>query len=234
MVSNNTHCNVCLFLLSILYTCHVAKNLEVWLEHVSVIVGSLALKSANKTLKSHTCIDNLGRKTFEAAVSLAVELHEHEVPYLDDLWMILIYEITTSDACCLFLFLRTRVNMKFRTRTARTCVTHFPEVVVLVAIDDMILWQELFPDRSRLFITRETFLRRTFKDCCVEVLRVNLEHVNDILPSPRDCFLLEVIAKRPVAEHLEHGVVISVMSYLLKVVVLARYTKTLLSIGTAA
>ena len=33
--------------------------------------------------------------------------------------------------------------------------------------------------------------------------------------------LLEVVAKRPVAEHLEHGVVVRIVSHLLQVVVLA-------------
>ena len=42
---------------------------------------------------------------------------------------------------------------------------------------------------------------------------------------------LEVIAERPVSEHLEHSVVVGVVSHLFKVVVLTAYTQTLLRVG---
>ena len=35
------------------------------------------------------------------------------------------------------LLVGTKVNMYLRTRTARTCVTHFPEIIMLIAIYDM-------------------------------------------------------------------------------------------------
>jgi hypothetical protein len=46
-------------------------------------------------------------------------------------------------------------------------------------------------------------------------------------------FLLEVIAEAPVAEHLEHRVVVRVDAHFLQVVVLPRNTQALLRIGDA-
>ena len=41
----------------------------------------------------------------------------------------------------------------------------------------------------------------------------------------------EIIAKRPIAQHFEHSVVIGVVAYLLQIVVLSGYAETLLGIG---
>ena len=60
-----------------------------------------ALQSTNKTLKSHTGIDNVHRQRFERTISLAVELHEHDIPYLNHLWIILVDKFTSRHLCLL-------------------------------------------------------------------------------------------------------------------------------------
>ena len=57
-----------------------------------------------------------------------------------------------------------------------------------------------------------------------------IAHLRQQLPRPLDSLFLEIVAERPVAEHLEHGVMIGVMPHFIEVVVLARYAKTLLRI----
>ena len=64
----------------------------------------------------------------------------------------------------------------------------------------------------------------------VEVLLVDMHHFGEEFPSVGNGFFLEVITERPVAEHLEHGVVICIVSHLFQVVVLAAYTQAFLSI----
>ena len=130
-----------------------------------------------------------------------------------------------------FLLSRTGINMKFGTRSTRACIAHFPEVIVLVTIDDMVFWQELLPDGCSLIVTLQSFLRRTFKDGRIEVGRIDFQDIDDILPRPTDGFLLEIVAKRPVAQHLEHRVVIGVVTYFLQVVVLSAHTQTFLRVG---
>ena len=56
------------------------------------------------------------------------------------------------------------------------------------------------------------------------------QHVHQQLPRPGYSLPLEVVAKAPIAQHLEHGVVVGIMPHLLQVVVLARDPKALLRI----
>ena len=39
----------------------------------------------------------------KTAVSLTIKLHEHDVPNLNNLWMILVYKFLTRHLCLLFL-----------------------------------------------------------------------------------------------------------------------------------
>ena len=91
----------------------------------------------------------------------------------------------------------------------------------------------LLPERGSLVIAAEAFSLRAFKHCGIETFGVKTEDIHKEFPRPVDCFLLEVVAKRPVAEHLEHGVVICVEAHLLKVVVFSADTQTLLAVGDA-
>ena len=111
---------------------------------------------------------------------------------------------------------------------AGTGIAHLPEIIVLVTVQDMILGQELLPDGSCLVVTLQTLLLAAFKDSGVEVLGVQLEYIYQILPCPADGLFLEIVTERPVTQHLEHGVVIGIMTYLLQVIVLTAYTQALL------
>ena len=111
---------------------------------------------------------------------------------------------------------------------AGTCVAHLPEVVVLVSVQDMILGQELLPDGSGFIVALQTLLLAALEYGGVEVLGIQFENVDQILPCPADGLFLEVVTELPVAQHLEHGVVVGVVSYLLQVIVLTAYAKALL------
>ena len=204
--------------------------LDDWLEDICIIVRVLVLQHANQALEAHTGIDDVHREWFERTVSLAVVLHEHDVPDLDHLWVVLVYQLT---AWHLSLLLRsTRVNMDLRARTARTRIAHLPEVVVLVAVDDVVGRYVLCPVTCSLVVALQTFLLAALEHGNVEVLWVELQYFSKVFPCHIDGTLLEVVAEAPVTEHLEHGVVISIMTYLFEVVVLTANTETFLSINT--
>ena len=92
----------------------------------------------------------------------------------------------------------------------------------------------LGPVAGGLIVALEIFLGRTLEDRYVEVGRVEMEDIHQIFPCHIDGPFLEVITKAPVAEHLEHGVVVGIMPDLFQVVVLATHAQALLRIGTAA
>ena len=178
-----------------------------------------ALQSTNKTLKSHTGIDNVHRQRFERTISLAVELHEHDIPYLYHLGVVLVDELASRHLGLLFWSAGVEVNLG--ARTARTCVAHLPEIVVLVAVDDMVGRHMLCPIACCLIIAHEVFFLRTLEHCNIEIFGVELQHIHKIFPCHVDGSFLEVVTKAPVAEHLEHCVMVCVMPYLFEVVVLA-------------
>ena len=142
--------------------------------------------------------------------------------------MVVVHEVATADLCTFFS--RTEVDVDFRARTARTCITHFPEVVLLVTVDDVVFWQVLFPVTSSFVVAVEAVFCATFEYGCVQVFRVQLQYIYQVFPCPSNRFFLEIVAERPVAEHFEHGVVISIVTYFFQVIVLTTYAETLLRV----
>ena len=66
-----------------------------------------------------------------------------------------------------------------------------------------------------------------------QALGRQLPDLGQQLPGPGDGFLLEVVAERPVAEHLEEGVVARGVADLVEVVVLAAGAQAALHVGRA-
>ena len=90
-----------------------------------------------------------------------------------------------------------------------------------------------FPKLVSLVVRSHSVFLVAAKHCDIQFVFVNLHHFCEELPSPRYGFFLEIIAKRPVAHHLEHGVMVCVAADFLKVVVLARYAETFLNVSYA-
>ena len=197
MIRNNAHSYIDILFLPILSTCQLANLVQHRLEHIRIVVTLFALNSAHETLKAHTRINHFLRQRLQRTVSFAVELHKHDIPYLDHLRVVFVYHLTTGHFR--FFLCRTAIHMYLRARTARTGITHFPEVIVLIAIDNMVCRQMFEPDRCRLVIATQSFFRRTFEHGRIQVGRIYLKHVHDILPRKINSLLLEIIAKRPVS-----------------------------------
>ena len=136
MVGAYAHSHVGLLLLAVLHAGYSLLFLDNRLEDVGVVVGVLALHSAHEALEAHTGIDNVHRQRNERAVSLALVLHEHDVPDFDNLGIVLVYEFASGSLG--LLLGSTRVEVNLRAGTARTRIAHLPEVVVLVAVDDVV------------------------------------------------------------------------------------------------
>ncbi len=106
-------------------------------------------------------------------------------------------------------------------RAARARVSHLPEVVgaavrlVVADAHDLVGGQpdHLVPEVVRLVVGRV--------DRDHEALRIDLQRARDEIPAEADRILLEVVAEREVAEHLEERVVARRVADVLEVVVLA-------------
>ena len=124
--------------------------------------------------------------------------------------------------------------MDLRARAAWTSISHFPEVVVLVAVNDVVGRNMLQPEFGSLFIPLQVFLFAALENGHVEVCGIQFQDVHQILPRQVDGSFLEVVSKRPVAQHLEHGVVIGVVSHFFQVVVLSANAEAFLAVSTSA
>ncbi len=145
--------------------------------------------------------------------------------------MVFVYHLRSAHF--LTFALRTQVDMYLGARTAWTCVAHFPKVIVFVAVDDMARGQVLRPIACCLVVALKPFRGASLEHRCIQTVGVELQDTHEIFPCPSDGFLLEVVAKRPIPQHLEHGVVVCVMTNLFQVVVLAAYTETFLRVRHA-
>ena len=157
MVGHYAHGYILLRVFTVSAIRQVADYLDDRLEHVGVVIGTFALHHSAQTFESHTRVDDFGRKGFQGLVGLTVVLHEHEVPYFDDQRVVLVHQFAAGHFR--FFFFRTQVDMDFRTRTAGARGTHFPKVVVLVAVDDVVGREELLPIRSRFVVAFKSFFR---------------------------------------------------------------------------
>ena len=189
------------------------------LEDIRVIVALLALQDGGEALEAHAGVDVPGRKGLEGSVRLPHELHEDEVPDFDDLRVVLVDELGPRDGSPVGL--ASDVHMDFRAGATGTGLTHFPEVVLLVGLQDALGGHVLGPEVDGLLIEGQPILGVAFEDRDVQAVLVDAVAVCEQLPGPVDGLLLEVVAEGPVPEHLEHGVVVGVHTHLLEVVVLA-------------
>ena len=196
------------------------------LEDVGIVVAVLALQGAHQALEAHAGVYHVHRQFFQRTVGLAVELHEHEVPDFYHLGVVLVHQLIAGHFG--LLLVAARVEMYLRARSAGARIAHLPEVVVFVAVDDMVGGHVLGPVAGSFVVARQPLFLASLKHRHVEVGGVQVEHIHQILPCHVDGTLLEVVAEAPVAQHLKHGVVVGVVAHLFQVVVLAAHTEALL------
>lgn len=71
---------------------------EYWDEDVGVVIRAFVLNDGDQSLETHTSIDMFRRKRSEGAISLAVELNEHVVPYFQNIWVVFVDEVRSITA----------------------------------------------------------------------------------------------------------------------------------------
>ena len=201
------------------------------LEHVGVVVGLFALHGHRQALEAHARVDVLVRQGHERAVGHAVELHEDEVPDFDHLRVVGVDQ--GGARCGGPVGVAAEVDVDFRARSAGPGFAHFPEVVLLRGEQDAVFGYPFGPNALGLLVRFQAVSGVPFKHGHVQAILVQAVHLGEQFPRPIDGLLLEVIAKRPVAEHLEHGVVVGVHADFFQVVVLATHAQAFLGVGDA-
>ena len=202
-------------------------------EHVGVVVAVLALQHGAEALEAHAGVDVAGGQRLQVAVGEALVLHEHEVPDLDDVRVGLVHQLAAGQARGGLLLRGADVDVDLGAGAAGAGLAHLPEVVVLVAQEDVVLGQVLAPGLLRLGVELGAVFGGAFEHGGVEEVLVDAVHAGQEFPGPVDGLGLEVVAEAPVAEHLEHRVVVGIVSDFFQVVVLAAHAQALLRVGGA-
>ena len=122
------------------FATHLLQIIKDRAEHIGLVVGYRfreireplgALDERAGALEAHPGIHVAGWQRPVGAVRLGVVLDEDEVPQLDACRVVGVDQLAPAIA------LRRQVDVQFRTRPARPGVTHLPEVVLDVAVDDV-------------------------------------------------------------------------------------------------
>ena len=205
-------------------------GLDQRVKNVDLVVAMNVLQDSGQALQAHAGV-HAGRGQWRDGTGLVhVELHEHVVPDFDEAVTVFVRAAGWATGN-----VRAVVVKDFRARTARAGVGHHPEVVGLVAAalvvadaDDAVFLKDTlrrptrldkngFPNRISLIVFH---VHRG-----VQLVGGQLVDLSQQFPRPLQRLALEVIAKRPIAQHFEKGVVAGGVAHVFQIVVLAARTQ---------
>src|SRR4029453_8910178 len=173
-----------------------------------------ALHHRRRPLEAHARVDVLLRQRRHGAVRVQLVLHEDEVPELEEALAGATRRALGPAAADSLA----PVVEELGVRPARAGAADRPEVVGAPEPDDSLgrHAHALTEDHRGLVLT-EAELWIAGEDAAPEPVGVDLHVVEDELPSELDRALLEVLAKRVVAEHLEEREVVAIEADLVDV-----------------
>ena len=198
------------------------RRLDQRAHQVGVVVVVLALQERADPFQPHARVDRRVRQRLHRAVLELLELHEDEVPDLDEAIAVLVRAAgrAAPDAVAV-------VVEDFGAGAARAGRTHPPEVVIARDADDAVVAKprDLLPDRRRLVVG--------VIDGDQQLVFGDAEVPGQQLPRVGDRLFLEVVAEAEVAQHLEERVVPRRIAHVVEVVVLAARAHAFLRRGRA-
>ena len=157
-----------------------------------------ALLDERHSVEAQPGVDVLGRQRGELVRRVLVELHEDEVPVLQEALVLAAGQVVLRPP------LQAAVEVELAARTARARRPRLPEVLLAVARHDAAARDpDRLPRRDRLLVGAEAELLVTLEHGDPDALGIEAEPLDRELPRHLDGSLLEVVAEREVAEHLE-------------------------------
>ena len=173
-----------------------------------IVVGTLQHRSG--ALEPHARVDRRFRQIDALAARQLLELHEHQVPDLNEAVALGLGRArwTARDVGAM-------VVKDFRAGAAGPELAHLPEIIRAGDADDFALGQarDLLPQIERLVVVDE--------NGDYQAIERQAELLGNEIPRKLDGAVLEVITEREIAEHLEEGVMARGIAHIVEIVVLA-------------
>ena len=195
----------------------VRRGFDQGAEQVDVVIVVLVLQDGREALQAHASVDRrLGQRDALFLCHL-LELHEDQVPDLDEPVAVLVRAARRSAGDAFAVIVE-----DLRARAAGAGVAHRPEIVRGRDADDLVVGQarDLLPVAGRLVVG---VIDRDQQLVLGQAVVPGQE-----IPGQLDRMFLEVVAEREVAQHLEEGVVAGRVAHVLEIVVLAARADALL------
>ncbi|MGY4377627.1 hypothetical protein ACVWZ3_005266 [Bradyrhizobium sp. i1.3.6] len=181
-----------------------------------------ALHDAGHALQPHAGVDRGTRQIHALLLRHLLVLHEHEIPEFEEAIAILFRRARRSAPDVV-----AAVDEDLRARAARPGVAHRPEIVRGRDADDAVVGEarDLLPQPGRLVVG--------VVDGDEQLVLLEPELPRDQGPGQLDRALLEIVAEREIAEHLEEGEMARGVADIVEVVVLAAGAHAFLRRGGA-
>ena len=129
--------------------------------------------------------------------------------------------------------------MEFRAGATGAGLTHHPEVVLFVSVNDVDgrieagSFKFRSPEAPCLLVAGGGVAGCGVVDGRVEAGCREFPAVNDQFPCPVDGFLFKIVTKRPIPEHFEECVVVGIEADIIEIIVFPSGADAFLSIGSA-
>ncbi len=193
------------------------SRLDQPIKKIDLVVAVHVLQDGGQALQPHAGVHAGRGQRRDRAVLRHVELHEHVVPDLDKAVAVFVGAARGAAGDVVAV-----VVEDFRARAAGAGVGHHPEVVGLVAAALVVADADHTLGRQADFFRPDVVSLVVFEvHSSQQALGRQQVDLGQQFPGPFQRLALEVVAKAPVAQHLEEGVVARRVADVFQVVVLA-------------
>ena len=204
------------------------------LEQVGAIVGRRPLQHRDDPLKARAGVHVHRRQRLQGLRVDAVVLDENQVPQLDKTPTVAVDLAHVPGHALLVAEGRPAIDADLAVGTARPGVGHLPKVVAPAKVQDVAgIDAGLGAPKARRFLVGRQLAQLVLEHGGVQPVPGQPPNAGQQLPGPGDGLFFVIVAKGPVAQHLEKGVVRPVTPHLFQVVVLARNAHALLRVRRA-
>ena len=204
MVRNNLQGNISLLAGTISHTRNLGSVLNNREQQISLKVVPYSLNHRSNTLQSHTSINILVLQIVVLAIFSSIILGKYIVP---DFQIAVAVTAYTAGRAAAASFL-TQINENLSIRTAWTRAD-FPEVIIQ-------LYQMIWI-KARLCLPESLCLSILWINRSPQLILWQFQHLSQELPGPRNSFLLEIITKGEIAQHLKISLMAGSTAHILNI-----------------
>ena len=194
-------------------------------EKVSVVIRRHTLQHRSDSLEPRPGVYRGLGQGHPRAVFLQVVLHEHQVPDLEELSLLVQPdEIFQAHLSVASLAGGAQVHVQLGVGPGRTSVGHLPEIVLVAqTVNPLVGNARDLPPEFAGFVVG-------VMDRHVQEVGIDAQPLaaGDPFPGELDRFFLEIVSEREVAQHFEEGLMAGGVAHLLQIVVLAACANALL------